>query len=587
MRFPLRAKFFLFATLAAVAPLALVAENLTRIARDELKSAANEQLTEVAGGIAEAIDQAFWGRWLAPLRLVRNAVDSPELGVREKIAVLTLGLSSIPDVVALQLTIGDSDLPVLVTDEVFSARLAEAGLDPVATLRTGVAEIAAARAGPSADPSVQRIEATGAWLATVVLPLDTEFSGQPVTLSARIELSPLASLIAEHPFTRRGEITVIDAAGRSVLEPEPRDLGGRAIVASAVELIGGDARVRALDAYARPDGAAMLGAYAFPGAFPWAVVTELAERDAYAVVGQMTRSVALLGALALGAAVAGAFVFADRLTRPILRIGEAARRVGQGDFATRVEGVRRADEIGDLAGRMNVMIGELGEREALTRFVSHGTLSAIQAAGLAPLALGGERRRVAVLFSDIRGYTGFTEAVAPEVVVEMLNVYLETQTAIVEAHGGDVDKFVGDEVVALFQGPEMERRATACAIAIQHAMSDLLQAHPDWDLHVGIGVSAGEVVLGAIGARERMDFTALGQTVNFAAHLCEAAPPGAVLVSAAIHEVLASDPTIALRPMDPLRLKGSLRPVPVFAASEAGPAAKAEPRASPEKAASQ
>ena len=62
-----------------------------------------------------------------------------------------------------------------------------------------------------------------------------------------------------------------------------------------------------------------------------------------------------------------------------------------------------------------------------------------------------------MLFSDIRGYTAFSEAVAPEVVVEMLNSYLDVQTAIVERHGGDVDKFIGDEVVAVFQGADMER----------------------------------------------------------------------------------------------------------------------------------
>ncbi len=87
------------------------------------------------------------------------------------------------------------------------------------------------------------------------------------------------------------------------------------------------------------------------------------------------------------------------------------------DFNTRVEGVRRRDEIGDLAGRMNEMIGELSERVELMKFVSRGTVSAIQAAGAGPMDRVGERRRVAVLFSDIRGYTAFSETVAPEIAV--------------------------------------------------------------------------------------------------------------------------------------------------------------------------
>jgi adenylate cyclase len=236
--------------------------------------------------------------------------------------------------------------------------------------------------------------------------------------------------------------------------------------------------------------------------------------------------------------------------------------------------VHRRDEIGDLAGRMNAMIGELSERIELMKFVSRGTVSAIQAAGAVPMDRVGERRRVAVLFSDIRGYTAFSETVAPEIVVEALNLYLEAQTAIVEAHGGDVDKFVGDEVVALFQGEGMEARAVACALEIQRAMPGLLEAHPEWNLHVGIGVSAGEVVLGAIGARDRMDFTVLGDTVNLASRLCDAAPPDAVLVSDVVQVALAADPALTFRPQAPLALKGKRQPVPVFTAL-AAPGAEA------------
>jgi adenylate cyclase len=145
MRFPLRAKFFVFATLIATAPLALVGENLVRIARDELKSAANEELTNVAAGLAEDVDTTVQGRWLTPLLVIRNGIDSDALGVEQKISLLTLGLSQIPNVAALQLSIEGSDLPILVTDQDFSKRLADAGLDPVDTLRTTTETIDAIR----------------------------------------------------------------------------------------------------------------------------------------------------------------------------------------------------------------------------------------------------------------------------------------------------------------------------------------------------------------------------------------------------------------------------------------------------------
>ena len=227
---------------------------------------------------------------------------------------------------------------------------------------------------------------------------------------------------------------------------------------------------------------------------------------------------------------------------------------------------RTRDEIGDLAARMNEMIRQLSERLELMKFVSRGTVSAIRAADAAGVTRGGERRHVAVLFSDIRGYTAFSGANPPEVVVEMLNSYLDAQTAIIEAHGGDVDKFIGDEVVALFHGADMERNAVAAALAIQRGLADLLEAHPEWNLHVGVGIAAGEVVMGAIGARDRLDFTALGGTVNLASRLCDAAPPDGIIVAGPVRDSLADQDFVRFEPLPPIALKGYALPVAAFAA---------------------
>ncbi len=566
MRFPLRAKFFLFATLIATAPLAIVGQNLVRIARDELKSAANEELSAVAAGLAGSFDTTVRGRWLTPLLVIRSGVDSDALGVDQKVSLLTLGLSQIADVVALQLTVEGSDLPILVTGEDYSARLARAGLDPVETLRappTTIDEIRAQRRYGVLAPRL--IEATGDWLATVALPLQTKLAGRTVTLSAQVNLAPLNELIRQSPFTRRGEISVVDAEGRTVLEAEPRVLADREIVGNAVPLIDTSVRSEAIESYRNPDGRAMLGAYAFPGAFPWAIIVELSEEKAYAVVNHMLRTLLLVGLAGFGVAAAAALLFARRLTGPILEIGQVAERIGAGDLRARVEGVTTRDELGDLAGRMNAMIRQLSERLELMKFVSRGTITAIAAADAAGVARGGERRTVAVLFSDIRGYTAFSEAHPPEVVVEMLNSYLDAQTEIVERHGGDVDKFIGDEVVAVFQGEEREKNAVACGLEIQRGLVDLLEAHPEWDLHVGVGIAAGEVVMGAIGASKRLDFTVLGQVVNLAARLASAAPPDAVLVSAAVHDALAGEAFASFGSLPPIAFKGISAPVPVYA----------------------
>jgi len=136
MRFPLRLKFFLFATLLAILPLAIVGQNLTTLTRDELKSAANEDLTTVAAQLRTEFDNQFQGRWLSPLKVILNGIDSAELDVQQKVSLLTLGLEQLPHIVALQLAIEGSNLPLLATDYDFSQLLEPAGLEPLKLLTT-------------------------------------------------------------------------------------------------------------------------------------------------------------------------------------------------------------------------------------------------------------------------------------------------------------------------------------------------------------------------------------------------------------------------------------------------------------------
>lgn len=566
MRFPLRLKFFVFAVLLAIGPLALVGQNLTQLSRDELKSAANEDLTTVAGQLRASFDNTFEGRWLTPLMVIRNGVDSDQLGVPQKVSLLTLGLQELSQVVALQLSVQGSDLPILVTNEGFANKLALAGLDPVQTLATPPDLIKAiAETGQYGRPIVNRLEATGDWVATLALPLTTKIANRQVTMAAKIELSVLSEMVRRHPFGQRGEVTVVDQAGRRVLTDEPELLIERAIVASTLPLIVAGARADALEPYVRPDGTAILGAYAFPDWFQWAVITELSEDKAYAVVNAITWQIILVGLVGFGIATIGALVFARRLSRPILHIGAVAEKVGEGDFTMRVEDVRSRDEIGDLANRFNQMIAHLGERVELMKFVSHGTMSAIQKAEAEGMERGGERRSVSVIFTDIRGYTEFSERVPPEVVIEVLNRYFDVQTDIVESHQGDVDKFIGDALVAVFEGEGREARSVSCAVEITEAMMRLLEEHPEHELHVGIGVASGEVVMGAMGARERMDFTVLGSTVNLSARLCSKAAPDQVLIDDATR-IAASLPDISYEALEPIPLKGYSEPVPAFAA---------------------
>ena len=576
MRFPLPLKFFLFAAMVAVVPLALVGQNLVQITRDELKSAANEDLTGVAAQLRSEFDNLYQGRWLAPLMVIRSGVDNPDLDVAQKVSLLTLGMQQLDSVIALQLSVEGSNIPMLVSDQSFSQKLQAAGLDPNSILAASGELIASIEGtGQFGRPLISRIGETGDWIATLALPMETRIAGRGLTLVARIDLASLRRSVERHPFNQRGEITIVDHAGRRALVDNPEVIANRAIVASAMPLIVAGARADALENYVRPDGTVMLGAYAFPDWFPWAVITELSEENAYAVIYRMMERIVVVGALGFAAATAAALIFSRRLTGPIVKIGRVADAIGEGDFAARVEKVRTRDEIGDLATRINVMAGQLGERLELMKFVSHETMSAIQKQDGGAIRRGGERRDVTMLFSDIRGYTAFSETVMPEEVIEVLNRYFEFQSEIVERHGGDIDKFVGDELMAMFVGEDKEDRAVRCGVEIRNSLAEHFGGKDGGhELAVGIGIASGHVVLGAMGARQRMDYTVLGSTVNLAARLCSKAGPWQVLVDRATSDLVDLD--LRVEPLEAVVLKGYADPVPVFLADFEPDALEAE-----------
>lgn len=218
------------------------------------------------------------------------------------------------------------------------------------------------------------------------LPLNTRIAGRRVTLAARIKIS---TLVGRQPFAQRGEITIIDQAGRSVLGNEQTLLIKHYIVRSALPVIVADACANALQTITRPDGTEMLGAYAFPDWIPWAVVTERSEESTYAVVDGITRQILIIGSLGFALAGVGAMIIARRLTSPILNISNVVEQGAASNFSARVETLKARDEIGQLSWRVNKKIAELGERFELMKFVRHGTVSAIQSAD-EDMSRGGE-----------------------------------------------------------------------------------------------------------------------------------------------------------------------------------------------------
>ena len=250
--------------------------------------------------------------------------------------------------------------------------------------------------------------------------------------------------------------------------------------------------------------------------------------------------------------------------KPLDIIGGVADKIGEGDLSVQAK-VKSQDEIGVLAQRINKMIKGLQERLHLTKFVSDEALTAVEEADLEGLALGGERKEATVLFSDIRGFTSMSEKMDPEDVVNLLNTYFDKQTEVVQNTGGDIDKFVGDELMAVFKGDQMADQAVECALKIQEQVQKLNQEMGK-NIGIGIGINTGSMVMGAMGSKERMDFTVIGDNVNLGARLCSAAAAGEVIISESTNKLLEGK-NFQLTKLDPITVKGKEKPIQIYRVS--------------------
>jgi adenylate cyclase len=175
----------------------------------------------------------------------------------------------------------------------------------------------------------------------------------------------------------------------------------------------------------------------------------------------------------------------------------------------------------------------------------------------------GERKVITVLFTDIRGFTSFSEQRPPEEAVSVLNRYLSLQANLVKRFHGDVDKFMGDAVFAHFDGPDMALDAIRCGLEIQRAIAPASPSESD--LAVGVGIATGDVLVGSIGSDDRLDYTAIGVTVNLAERLCASAEAGQILLCAETFSRVSG--LVAATVLPPLTVKGFSAPVTVYAMS--------------------
>ncbi len=209
-------------------------------------------------------------------------------------------------------------------------------------------------------------------------------------------------------------------------------------------------------------------------------------------------------------------------------------------------------------------------QQVLNRYVDQDLAQVILTDPERHLKLGGETRQVTVLFADLRGFTEFAARHPASRVVETVNRVFEELTHVIFEHGGTFDKFLGDAILAFYGAPfsaaDDARRALCSALDMQARFARLQRQSPDTPLAdlqgLGIGVHTGEAIVGNIGSERVMDYTVIGNTVNIARRLQEAAPPGEILISG---ETLQNVPTAQVAETSTSRLRKNSWPVRVFA----------------------
>ncbi len=183
------------------------------------------------------------------------------------------------------------------------------------------------------------------------------------------------------------------------------------------------------------------------------------------------------------------------------------------------------------------------------------------------LQLGGKRAQITTWFADLRGFTRFSEALDPEKLVSVLNRYLGAATEAVISEGGTLNKFMGDAVMAFFNAPVFQPDHTLRAVRAALGLRDAIQAlHDDlpaqYHLSFGVGIHFGEAVLGLVGTEKRLEYTAIGDSVNTAKRIQESSEPNQILVSTQAHALILD--SVHSRPVTPIAAKGKSKPIPVF-----------------------
>ena len=264
------------------------------------------------------------------------------------------------------------------------------------------------------------------------------------------------------------------------------------------------------------------------------------------------------------------FYISSNFSQPITDLVHGTVEIKQGNFSFRSE-KRSNDELGDLTLAFKDMAEGLRKKEviqdAFGKYVNPEIVNMILKNPDSQW-FHGKKIPATVMFTDIRGFTAFSEKTSPEQVVAVLNNHFTIATEIIIKHGGHLDKFIGDAVLAVFgvllEYDDHAERAVRAAVDLQQALHKerTEQNQNSTGIHIGIGINSGEVIAGNIGSQQRMEYTVIGDTVNIASRLTEIAGSDEIILSESTYRL--SEKMITTKKLEPVTVKGKNEPLAIY-----------------------
>jgi class 3 adenylate cyclase/HAMP domain-containing protein len=285
------------------------------------------------------------------------------------------------------------------------------------------------------------------------------------------------------------------------------------------------------------------------------------------LIENVTFSLRLIGLIALIIALIFLHNIAKKVSNPISKLAKLTEPIAAGHFdQVNIPDIHlgHSKEVKLLCSAFGEMVKGLKDKEKV-----RGVLNKVVSKQIAEeilkgsVQLGGEEKSVTILFADIRQFTKMTENMKPHEVIDLLNATMTKLSQIVDLSGGVIDKFVGDEVMALFGAPIEKKdhilRSLVAAYLMRQKIkewNDERQKQNQVKIDIGIGIHTGLVVAGNMGAENRLNYTVLGSNVNMAARMCSIAEPNEILVTEKTLENLDMKDKIQTKKKEPVKLKG-------------------------------